>query len=193
VKETKPAPAHKKEKKVLTRIIEKVSVISGWLSGIGIYIMVGIIFLDVILRYFFKSGTNVSDDVSVYAMVFVAFVGAAWTTKLGKHVSVDILFQRFPKTTQVWVHAITTCVSTLILFVVSWSTVNWVIYLRINGWSSVGMMNEPMWIPLSAIPIGFVLWSLQYVVESYKAIILLSNHLKGQAPVVQVVKQDGGY
>jgi C4-dicarboxylate transporter DctQ subunit len=167
---------------MLSRIIESVSTVSGWLSGIGIYAMVGIVFLDVILRYFWGNPTDVADIISVYSMLFITFVGAALTTKLGKHVSVDLLFERLSPTAKMWVHAVTTCLATVVLAVISWKVIDWIIYTFNTGYVSAGTMEEPMWIPLSAIPIGFILWTLQYIVESLKAISVLQNHYAGVRP-----------
>jgi C4-dicarboxylate transporter DctQ subunit len=161
---------------MLARVIGSASTISGWLSGIGVYVMVVIVFIDVLLRYFFGAPTNVADIISVYCMLFVTFVGAAWATKLGKHVSVDLLYSYLSPTAKLWTTAITNIVVTITLIVISWKTIEWIIYTYKSGYTSSGTMGEPMWIPLACIPIGFVLWTLQYIVESLKGIDVLRNH-----------------
>ena len=170
---------------MFSRVIEQVSIVSGWLSGVGIYAMTAIVFVDVLLRYFLGSPTMVADTISVYSMLFITFVGAAMTTKLGKHVSVDLVFRRFPPKVKLWVQATTNLLATAVLVVVTWSTVEWVIYTYNSGYVSAGTMEEPMWIPLACIPIGFVLWTLQYVVESLKAVTALRTHLAEAGPKAQ--------
>ena len=61
---------------MLLRVIETISSWSGWFSGIGVVIMAVMITTDVILRYFFGKPLLFADDISVYSMIFITFVGA---------------------------------------------------------------------------------------------------------------------
>jgi C4-dicarboxylate transporter DctQ subunit len=175
---------------MFSKVIERVSVVSGWLSGIGIYVMTIIVFVDVLLRYFFGSPTMVADVISVYSMCFVSFVGAAFTSKLGRHVSVDLVYQKFSPRTKAWDSLLTNILVTIVLAVITWSTIEWVIYTYNSGFISSGTMGEPMWIPLSCIPIGFFLWTLQYIVECLKAVKTLRILSAGGAITIAETKAE---
>ena len=158
------------------RLVERISAVCGWISGAGVYAMVIIIFVDVILRYFFARPFLFADEISVYSMIYVAFIGAALTMKMGAHIRVDILYGRLRKRFRLWLDSITTILGTAICFIMTWQTAVWVKYTHDTGFTSPGILETPMWIPMAVIPVGLFLWSMQYVAESIKAIDLLRQY-----------------
>ena len=158
---------------MITRVIEKISTISGWLSGIGVYGMTIVVVVDVILRYFFSSSIFVADELSIYFMIYVAFIGAAMTMKNGAHIKVDIFYKRLTKRARLWLDAITMVLGTIICLIMTWQSAFWVRYTYVTNFISPSILGTPMWIPMACIPIGLFLWSLQYVLESIKALSML--------------------
>ena len=155
------------------KVVETISSVSGWLSGIGVYGMTIVVFVDVILRYFFSSSLFFSEELSIYFMVYVAFIGAAMTMKKGAHIKVDLLYNRLSEKARLWLDTITTILGTIICFIMTWQSAFWVRYTYKTNFISPGILETPMWIPMACVPIGLFLWSLQYVVESIKALNLL--------------------
>ena len=155
------------------RVIETISSISGWLSGIGVYGLTIVVFIDVVLRYFFSSSIFIADELSIYFMVYVAFMGAAMTMKKGAHIKVDLLYQRLSKKGRLWLDTVTMIVGTIVCFIMTYQSALWVRYTYKTNFISPTILETPMWIPMSCIPIGLFLWSLQYVVETIKALNML--------------------
>jgi len=159
------------------RVIERISTVSGWLSGIGVIAMVIVGFVDVVLRYLFNKPLLFADEVGVYCMIYVAFVGAALTLKMRRHIMVDLLYKQLPRKIQLWLDVITTLVGTFIICIITWYSVDWVHYTYKSGFRSSGILEEPMWIPMLVVPLGLFFWSLQYIVEAIKVVtILRSQH-----------------
>ena len=164
----------------LLKVIETISSISGWLSGIGVLVMLAIICTDVPLRYFLGKPLLISDELSVYCMIYVAFIGAALTMKMGRHVSVDLLWKTLPLKAQLWLDVATAYVGAFIMAIMTWQTIGWIVFVYRSGRLSSGIMETPMWIPQSFIPIGLFLWTMQYIVECAKVTkALKSDRLKG--------------
>lgn len=155
---------------MFTKAIESVSTVSGWLSGAGVYAMVFIVFIDVVLRYFIGKPLLFADEVSVYCMIYITFIGAALTMKRGAHIKVDILYSKLRKNARLWLDAVTLAVGTIIGAIATWQTALWVRYTYNFGFTSPGILETPMWIPMAIIPIGLFLWTLQYLVEAIKAL-----------------------
>lgn len=161
---------------MITKAIDTISTVTGWLAGVGVYGMTITIFVDVVLRYFFRSSLFVADELSIYFMMYVAFIGAAMTMKNGAHIKVDLLYRRLPKKAQLWLNTVTMIVGTIICFIMAYQSAWWVRYTYKTNFISPTMLETPMWIPMSVIPIGLFLWCLQYVSESIKAVgILIRN------------------
>lgn len=65
-------------------------------SATAIGIMVTAIFLNVVLRYFFRNPTSWADELAVIGMAYVTFVGGAAAYKRNMHFGIDILVDRLP-------------------------------------------------------------------------------------------------
>ena len=155
---------------MITRTIETISVVAGWLSGIGVYGLTILVFIDVVLRYFFSKSIFIADEMSIYFMIYVAFLGAAMTMKNGAHIKVDLLYKRLPQKARKWLDVVTMILGTIICFIMTYQCTMWVRYTYKTNFISPSILETPMWIPMSVIPIGLFLWSLQYIVESMKAV-----------------------
>jgi TRAP-type C4-dicarboxylate transport system permease small subunit len=160
---------------MLLRVIETVSSWSGWFSGIGVVAMAVVITIDVTLRYFFGKPLLFADDISVYSMIFITFVGAALTLKMKRHIMVDLFYTWLPRRAQRWLDVATTFVGAFVIWVLTWYSISWVQYTYKSGYTSPGILQTPMWIPALAIPIGLFLWGLQYIVECVKVVRLLQG------------------
>lgn len=158
------------------RVIERLSSVSGWLSGIGVVVMAVVITVDIFLRYFLSKPLLFSNEVSVYCMVYVTFVGAALTMKKRGHISVDLLYRHLPRKIQLWLDVVTTITGTVVICIIAWESVGWVLYTYNTGFQSPGVLETPMWIPMSVVPLGLFFFSIQYIVESIKVVDVLRSH-----------------
>jgi C4-dicarboxylate transporter DctQ subunit len=149
--------------------------------------MAVVVITDVFLRYFFFKPLLFADDVGVYCMIYIAFVGAALTLKMKRHIMVDLLYDWLPRKVQLWLDVVTTLLGTLVICIITWQSADWVVYTYKSGFTSPGILQTPMWIPMSVVPVGLFLWSMQYIVESIKVVnVLRSQHLKAKEGVTNV-------
>jgi C4-dicarboxylate transporter DctQ subunit len=160
---------------MLFKIIETISTASGWIAGIGVVVMAVVITIDVFLRYFWGKPLLFADDVSVYCMMFVTFVGAALTLKMRRHIMVDLFYKMVSRKAQLWLDAVTTIAGCFVVWFLLWHTIGWVQYNYQTGYMSAGVLQTPMWIPMSIIPIGLFFFALQYLVECVKVVKALQN------------------
>lgn len=155
------------------RTIESFSTVTGWLAGLGVIVMTAIVVVDVFLRYFFSSPLLFSDEITIYSMIYITFIGAALTMKLGRHVNVDLLLIHLPNRARCWLDVATRLTGTIVVFIIAWYTAGWVLYNYRTHYSSSGILETPLWIPMLVVPVGMFFWGLQYLVEFYKAVELL--------------------
>jgi len=158
---------------MLLRVIETISSWSGWFSGIGVVMMAAVITLDVFLRYFLGKPLLFADDISVYGMIFITFVGAALTLKMKRHIMVDMFYNWLPRRAKLWLDVATTFVGAFIIWLLTWYSIVWVQYTYKSGYTSPGILQTPMWMPALILPIGLFLWGLQYIVECVKVVRFL--------------------
>jgi TRAP-type transport system small permease protein len=58
--------------------------------------MVGMVFGNVVMRYAFNSGIQVSEELSRYAFIWLTYLGAMVAMRDGGHLGVDTLFKHLP-------------------------------------------------------------------------------------------------
>jgi C4-dicarboxylate transporter, DctQ subunit len=155
---------------MVLRVIETISSWSGWFTGVGVILMAVIITTDVILRYFFGKPLLFADDISVYSMMFITFVGCALTLKMKRHIMVDLFYTMVPRKVQLWLDVATTFVGCFVIWILTWYSIVWVQYTYKSDYTSPGILQTPMWIPGLVIPIGFFFFGLQYIVECVKVV-----------------------
>ena len=156
---------------MLLRVIETISSWSGWFSGVGVVIMAVIVTTDVILRYFFGKPLLFADDISVYCMIFITFVGCALTLKMKRHIMVDLFYKMVPRKVQLWLDVATTFVGCFVIWILTWYSIVWVLYTYKSDYTSPGILQTPMWIPGCGDPDRLLLlFGLQYIVECVKVV-----------------------
>jgi TRAP-type C4-dicarboxylate transport system permease small subunit len=127
-------------------------------------------FTNVVGRYLFGISLLGSDELQVFIVVGVTFLGAAVVTRRNQHLRMDVLVQFMPAPLRL---ALRVAEQLLLIalagFVISQSFFYARQMLRIGRTSD--MAGVPMWIPHSAVALGFalvlifVLWRLIGIVR----------------------------
>jgi len=153
----------------IDKFIERVGKTVSWLN----VLLIGLICLDVLFRYFFSFSKNwiIELEWHMFAMIFL--LGSAYALQEDKHVRVDVFYQRFSKKTQ----SIINLVGTLI-FLIPWCYLVIITSYKfaINSWYIREGSAQPGGLPAryvikGMIVIGFILLALQ-------GFSLIVKHLK---------------
>lgn len=134
----------------------------GLLSGFGILFMGLILTYEVIMRGFFHSPTVWVMNVSIYIFIWCMLIGSAYTLMLGKHVRIDLIFDKFPKKMQLYVDVITSIMGVIFCVIVvkqGWSMV--ATSIRLHRLTD-NLLHIPVWWTQIPLVIGFVLLALQF-------------------------------
>ena len=145
------------------------------LLGVALIIAVLYNFVNVVGRYVFGRTFISADEVQIYIMVYIAFLGAAVATWRRMHLRMDVLVHRLPRRVKAALGA-----AELLLVLVLASFVLYVAsgYVRQMAGLDARSQNAgiPMWIPHSAIVIGFGLIAILSVLQ------IIQLFRKGDAP-----------
>lgn len=95
--------------------LHKVSNVCVWVSGVMLFLIAALIFIDVLGRYIFNHPIKGSQEIVELAIVCVLYLGLPYSTYCRAHVRVDALITRFPYK----VRMITLGVVTLLCMLVS--------------------------------------------------------------------------
>jgi TRAP-type C4-dicarboxylate transport system permease small subunit len=150
----------------LNRSIDALAVGLEKLLGAALIVAVLYNFVNVVGRYIVGRTFISADEVQIYIMVYIAFLGAAVATWRRLHLRMDVLVHRLPERLRVALGVLELAlVVVLAAFVLYVSTG----YVKQMAGLDARSQNAgiPMWIPHSAIVLGFgliaVLSVLQFV------------------------------
>lgn len=136
------------------------------LAGVAMFVMVGCVGVDVLLRYSFNAPLAWSYDlVSMYLLPAVVFLPMAWVQKHRHHVNVDILYRRFPPRWQ--------RLATVLSLVVCGAVVAAIAALAAGkAWTSLtrgevvsGPIAWPAWIGSALLALGGFVFVLRALVD----------------------------
>jgi TRAP-type C4-dicarboxylate transport system permease small subunit len=98
-----------------------------------------------------------------YALLWMTFTGAAWVLKRGKHVSVDVILGRLrPKGR--WLMSVThNLLGSMVCGVLLYFTMRMTVSTFIRGVVDVKAVDVPKSLILTAIPLGFLMLTLQFL------------------------------
>lgn len=146
----------------LLRWIDRVAEISGYLSGLCIFLATLIICYAVVLRAMGHS-TVWQTELATYLLIFVTFVGGAYGLKHGSHVNVDLLVNRLPPRARMVLQSVTALFSLVLVAVVSWHSFHMWWEATQGNWTSGTAWNPSLTYPYAILPLGMLLIALQYL------------------------------
>ena len=139
------------------------SKITGYLSGIALLAATFTMMHGVASRYFFGLPTIWQTEFSIYLLMFVTFVGAAYGLRHHAHVGVDLLVQSAPPRVQLALRLLSSVLSLLVILVVAYTaTVMWWEATE-GGWTSSTAWRAPLSLVYAILPLGMVLVACQYI------------------------------
>lgn len=119
----------------------------------------------ILVRYVLNATTVWQTDFVVFAATAAIFVGAPYVLMKGGHVGVDVVEMLVAPKTRSVLKVIGQFLGLIFCIIMAWSS--WIQFHEayVNDWRQSTVWAPPLWIPLSALPIGFGLLCLQYVAE----------------------------
>ncbi len=113
-------------------------------------------FANVVGRYAFGRTITGADELQTYAMVWIAFLGAAVVASRGEHLRMDILLRLFSRNSNNVLRVAELVLTLLIVGFALWQSVRYVESMLRLGANSP-MAQVPMWLPHSGVAAGLAL------------------------------------
>ena len=127
----------------------------------------GLVFTNVILRYFFQSAITWAEEVLRYCAVWITFVGASTCVKEDSHICIDILSgmlkPRSKKAFNIFLHTVGVAFGVVFLMI----SYRFVVQIQATQQVSATIGNVPMYLIYMCFPISFVL----YIIRSVEGIV----------------------
>lgn len=159
---------------MVTRILDR---LTGWIEHALAYAFIAAValnFINVVGRYGFGSTILSADELQIFIMVFMTFLGAAVVAWRNQHLRMDVLVNALPPPIRRLIK-----IAELVAIVILAAFVLWNSTYYAKQMFNIGRVSDmaqvPMWIPHGAVAVGFGLMALI-------ACLRLVEILAGRAP-----------
>jgi C4-dicarboxylate transporter DctQ subunit len=128
-----------------------------------------LLFVNVVLRYVFLAPINWAEELTLYLMVWIVFVGGSVAVRTRGHIAIDLLPLLLSPANRRRL-AIGVALAALAFFsVFCWYSGQHVLRVRSIG-QTTPVMGAPMWLAYLAMPVGSLLMGLRTVQFLYRAL-----------------------
>jgi TRAP-type C4-dicarboxylate transport system permease small subunit len=142
---------------LLSRLHKNFEVI---LSASFLSITVGVVILNVIIRYVFDSGLYWAEEIATSAFIWSVFIGSAAAYKLKMHIGIDLITKLFPEKVR---EIISSVINLLMALVNGYVCYLSILMINANKLKRTPVLDVPaMWINL-AITVGFGLMTIHSI------------------------------
>jgi TRAP-type C4-dicarboxylate transport system permease small subunit len=157
---------------VVTRILEH---LTWWIEHALAYAFIGAValnFINVIGRYVFDNTILSADEIQIFIMVFMTFLGAAVVAWRNHHLRMDVLVNALPPPVRRLIKIAELAVIVILAGFVLWNSTYYAEQMFNIGRVS-DMAQMPMWIPHGVVAVGFGLMAL---IAGLRLVELITGH-----------------
>jgi TRAP-type C4-dicarboxylate transport system permease small subunit len=137
------------------------------LSAIALVLAACVLTLSVVLRYFTSVPTDWTDEFSVFLVIGVSFLSAAWVHSQRGHIGIEALAAILPPRVERGRQFVVDMLSVAFCAFFSWKSWTLLYEAWVEGYSSATAWAPPLWIPYSLMAVGMSLLSLQIFLQAF--------------------------
>ena len=147
------------------RAVNAISTVAGWAAAAMILASVFITCQMIFVRFVLNSSTVWQTEAVIYLMVASTMIGLSYVQRMRGHVNVDLVPLALGLRTRFWLAVVTLGLSIAIVAVLFWYAYDFWHLAYTRNWKSETVWAVRLWIPYSALPLGFGLLLLQLVAD----------------------------
>lgn len=125
--------------------------------------------VKVFYRYGLRQSLIGVDQISGIALLYIAFLGAAWVLRRDEHVTIDLLLSQVSITTRRSLQVISAIIGAVVCLVLAGFGALEVVSSIQRGVRIPAEIELPRAVSLAVIPIGFLLLGLQFLRRAFAA------------------------
>ena len=157
--------------KIFIRIVENLSRLCGIVAASMLFISVVVVCHMVVIRYILGQSSVWQTEFVTYLLIAATFVGSPYVLMTRGHVFVELVPMSLGPRLRYYLALFAYSTAVLFCILVAW--VGWELFYEAwdNQWYSDTVWEVRLWIPYLAMPIGFGILSLQYLVDIINVVL----------------------
>jgi TRAP-type C4-dicarboxylate transport system permease small subunit len=137
------------------------------LSSVALVVASCVLTYSVVLRYFSPQPTDWQDEFSVFLLIGVTFLSAAWVHSQRGHIGIEALAAILPPSVNQARMLVVDMLSALFCAFFAWKSWTLLHEAWVEGYYSATSWAPPLWIPYFAMSAGMTLLTVQIVVQAF--------------------------
>ena len=137
------------------------------LSSIALVVASCVLTYSVVLRYFSPQPTDWQDEFSVFLLIGVTFMSAAWVQSQRGHIGIEALAAILPPSVNRVRMFVVDMLSALFCAFFAWKSWTLLHEAWVEGYYSATSWAPPLWIPYLAMSAGMTLLTVQIIVQAF--------------------------
>jgi TRAP-type C4-dicarboxylate transport system permease small subunit len=147
----------------ICRSIEGLCNAGAFFSALFMALIVILIVAEIVLRALFNASTLVAAEFSGYFLVVVVVLGLGYTLQHNAHIRITLVWTRLPARWQKVVDIAVASTSVVITMYALVYSILMVVDTYSLGMREDSLVETPLWIPQTVIPVGLLMLLLQLV------------------------------
>ena len=137
------------------------------LSSIALVVASCVLTYSVVLRYFSPEPTDWQDEFSVFLLIGVTFLSAAWVHSQRGHIGIEAVAAIMPPSVNRVRMFVVDMLSALFCAFFAWKSWTLLHEAWVEGYYSATSWAPPLWIPYLAVSAGMTLLTVQIIVQAF--------------------------
>lgn len=158
---------------------------SALVSATVVLILMVLVSADVTGRYVFNTPVPMTYEVGSFMLVFIVFLGMAYTQRMGAHIRVEFLTLRMPPKARASFNLLAFTLGILLYGAIFYQGFKWSYEAFQIGEYVAGLVNIPKWPSMFAVPFGALLMAFQFFSDWMRSAGELVAMFRGESQASQ--------
>jgi TRAP-type C4-dicarboxylate transport system permease small subunit len=145
------------------------------ISAACVLILMVLVIADIFGRYLFNSPVPMTYEVGSFLMVFVVFLGLAYTQRTGAHIRVEFFTLHLSARVRAMLDILASVLGLLLYITIVYQSFIWAWASWQVGDYVSGLVNSPRWPSQFVVPLGAALLCLQFLADIVQRVAQLRS------------------
>ena len=129
----------------------------------------------VIGRFAFNYSANEMEELSVYAMIWMVFLGMLVTDRQGSHINIDLLYHFVSPEAKRLLQRVANLLQAVVCLALAWLTLKTVTFTYRIGEESLSTLRAPVWVLMAVMPPSFLVLGVRGLARAFGAAELAAS------------------
>lgn len=166
----------------ISKVVEKISIAGLILSAATLFVVVTMIFIDVILRKLFNSPISGQQELAELGTVVVVYFGLPYATRIRSHVRVEPITGRFPAAVRSILYGVLDFIIVAFMIVMTWKVFQQAGILFRTPSNATLILRIPYFYIYYIAALGAAVSALEFLLDGIRYLMEGVDAVKGRQP-----------